>query len=132
VAIFPTSSSEQFESLAQKINLGGGLSNRQKALIVVFVVAVVATGLVLYFGFFSASSVTQPKMEMMQPTIPGETTPGGTGLTVATGESQTFNLEGVSLDFSVFDNETFKGLQEFGNPLDLSGEKGRDNPFIPY
>ncbi len=128
--IFPTNSAGQSDQLSQSVDFGGGLSNRQKALIAVFVVSLVAAGLVLYFGFFSASPVAPP--EVMQSTVPGSAATEGTGLAVVSGESQTFNLEGVSLDFNIFNNEAFKGLREFGNPLDLSGEKGRDNPFLPY
>jgi len=129
--IFPTGFSGQGDSFSQDVDLGGGLSNRQKILIVVFAIALLVTGLVLYFGFFSTSPVTQP--ESMQSLNPGGVAISeGTGVVAATSESQAFNLEGISLDFSVFNNEVFKGLEEFGSPLDLSGEKGRDNPFLPY
>jgi len=129
--IFPTGFSGQGDSFSQDVDLGGGLSNRQKILIVVFAITLLVTGLVLYFGFFSTSPVTQP--ESMQSLNPGGVAISeGTGVVAATSESQAFNLEGISLDFSVFNNEVFKGLEEFGSPLDLSGEKGRDNPFLPY
>jgi len=129
--IFPTGFSGQGDSFSQDVDLGGGLSNRQKILIVVFAITLLVTGLVLYFGFFSTSPGTQP--ESMQSLNPGRVAISeGTGVVAATNESQAFNLEGISLDFSVFNNEVFKGLEEFGSPLDLSGEKGRDNPFLPY
>jgi len=129
--IFPTGFSGQGDSFSQDVDLGGGLSNRQKILIVVFAITLLVTGFVLYFGFFSTSPGTQP--ESMQSLNPGGVAISeGTGVVAATSESQAFNLEGVNLDFSVFNNEVFKGLEEFGSPLDLSGEKGRDNPFLPY
>jgi hypothetical protein len=132
VDLFSKISSGQNDSLSQ-INLEGGLTDRQKKLILAFIIVLILTGAVLYFGFFSKSSVTQPETAMPMPGV-STTIPGGEagGLSVATGESQPFNLEGISLDFSVLNSETFKGLQEFGSPLDLSGEKGRENPFVPY
>lgn len=128
--IFPTGSSDQVDALSQGVNLGGGLTKQQKILITVFVIALVVTGFILYLGFFSKSSSTPPE-ELL---APGMMSMGEEAdVVVATGgESQVFDLEGISLDFSIFDNEVFKGLEEFGSPMDLSGEIGRDNPFIPY
>ncbi|MBI4811978.1 hypothetical protein HY798_00800 [Candidatus Falkowbacteria bacterium] len=127
MAIFPQISLEQLNLSPQKFNFEGG-GKKQKLLLVALIILLVATALILYFGFFSASSVLQPiGQEELVAT-------SGTGPSVAPdlSTSQAFNLEGVSLDFSVFDSDVFNGLQELGSPLDLSGEKGRNNPFIPY
>ncbi len=84
---------------------------KQKRLIVVLIIIVLVTIVILkrdYFskeggkGFFSQSSVS------------------------------VVNYPEIKIDFSVFDNELVKNLSPFERISQFQGEKGRDNPFLPY
>jgi len=87
-------------------------------MLIVLVIVIIAIGLVVYFGFFftPAANITSDLSKL---------NPLGNG-------GQITSLANVNLDFTIFDDPTFKSLQSFAQKLDISGPKGRPNPFIPY
>ena len=101
---------------------------RQKKLIYVLAGSVLITLLVLYFGFSSGSQAPAT------PGAPPATAPevSSSGQSQASFEQRASAVENLTFDFSIFNNEKFQSLKTFGASLDISGAKGRSNPFQPY
>jgi len=101
--------------------------SRQKVLIFVALGVALATGLVLYFGFFKNKAST-PSMEIAEG--PGtEIFPESvTKVSPAIEEK----LKKINLDFEFLNNKILSVLKIHGKIPVEKGSTGRDNPFIPY
>ena len=96
---------------------------KQKKLIFVLIAVVLITILVLYFG------LRTPKESV--PAVP-EAEPGLLPLTGPAEEEEIISLEAIKSRFNIFNDSKFRSLKSFAPKLDISGEKGRTNPFLPY
>lgn len=90
---------------------------RQKFLLIVLAVIVIAIAVILYFSFWSPDSPRPVNTE--EPTA-------------ANSCSVKELVNKIDFDASFFNNSQFQNLQTYGEwPLSI-GEKGRINPFLPY
>lgn len=96
---------------------------KQKKLIFVLIAVVLVTILVLYFG------LSTPK-EPVTPVPPTE--PGILPFTGPAGQEEISSVEAIKSEFNIFSDSKFRALKSFAPKLDISGEKGRINPFLPY
>jgi len=93
---------------------------RQKKLVFVFIGLVIATILVLYYGFHKPSSSSVPQ----EVKIPSN------GVSTSTKEIP----EKISIEFdtSLFNDPDYKNLKSY-KEINVSNEEvGRENPFIPF
>ena len=135
--------------LSQKSNTGFVTpeQKKQKKLIYILLGVVVVTVVVVYFGFFSgggqqaampvATPDSLPGQDATGMISPGMQESGGIGTASSAQSSDTFaqklsSLENLNLDFSIFQDAKFQSLKSFGSLPDMSGPKGRSNPFTPY
>ncbi len=88
---------------------------KQKQMFLILAALVLVIFLVLYFEFFSKKSSAPATPESLAP-----------------GQENAAMAEIDKLDFDIFSNVKFQSLKIFGPDLDISGEKGRSNPFLPY
>lgn len=94
-------------------------NKKQKMLLWVLVASLIVTGFVLYFGFFSEQK-----------------TPSEIYIEENTQAAQ----EEIKIDFTVLQNPLLKDLQSFseiqplqsGTSTSAAGNKGRENPFLPF
>jgi hypothetical protein len=112
---------------------------KQKKLLLILAGSVVATAAVLYFGVFSGgqeTALTSPAPLAMDEEngasldTPAQEETGSEA--TASPQSSSVSVENISLDFSVLDDPKFLSLKSFGIDLDISGPKGRSNPFVSY
>ena len=96
---------------------------KQKKLLFVLIAVVLVTILVLYFG------LSTPKEPV--PAVPS-TEQGVLPSTGPAGEEEIISLEAIKSEFNIFSDSKFRALKSFAPKLDISGEKGRTNPFLPY
>jgi len=97
---------------------------RQKTLLFVGLGIILATTLVLYFGFWRTTPV--PEEQISPGTVVGMVTKSST----ATEEK----LKKINLDFEFLNEKIIPFLKTHGNvPVKIDkDEVGRSNPFIPY
>ncbi len=81
---------------------------KQRYLLLILGIVILAVFLVLKFDYFKKEKVFSP-----QP-------------------PQNFSNEEIKIDFSIFKNSFLKELQQFEKPALFEGRKGRENPFLPY
>ena len=81
---------------------------KQKYLIIFFIVIVLSSITILWFGYFK-----KEKPAFLQ-------------------VSARPYYKNVQIDFTVLENALFKELQPFEKISPFEGQKGRDNPFLPY
>jgi hypothetical protein len=119
---------------------------KQKKMIFILLGVVVITIVVLYFGFFSGNSQQAAAPATVTDTLPvqdatgqapGIDSAGNAASISGEGAGSPFaqklsSLENVNLDFSIFQDAKFQSLKSFGSLPDISGPKGRSNPFMPY
>jgi hypothetical protein len=121
---------------------------KQKKMIYILLGVVLVTVVVLYFGFFSGSDEQAAELNAVPGSLPGQSAadqavPGAENANTAgasaalSGAGSTFaqklsSLENVNLDFGIFQDTKFQSLKSFGSSPDMSGPKGRPNPFSPY
>jgi len=109
LAVFPQT---QFKPMA---SVESPDQKKQKKLLLIFATVVLITVVVIYFGVLSSDA-------------PSVSETGGTE--AATSQQEIPSLEGVSFDFSVFNDPRFVSLNDFSSGIDISSvEKGRRNPF---
>jgi len=86
-----------------------------KIFTIVFVVVVIITLVIVYFGFWRKPS--SPTMSVPLPT---------------TGEEYAADLNNLKVDWQFLDSQTFKDLKFFGENPVTPGDKGRQNPFLSF
>jgi hypothetical protein len=84
---------------------------KQKYLIYIFILIIVATFLILWLGFFRKPQITP---EIVAPT----------------GVSESWQK--IEIDFKILENPLFQSLKDFEKIPPLEGAVGRENPFIPF
>lgn len=110
MAVFP---SAQFKPAA---NIETPEQKKQKKLLLIFALVILVIIVVIYFGFSSPKEPSAPA---------GEESAGATA-----SQQEIPSLEGISFDFSVFNDQRFSALTDFSSGIDISSvEKGRRNPF---
>ena len=113
VAVFPPT---QFKPLA---NIESPEQKKQKKLLLIFAAVVLITTTVIYFGFLSG-----------EPNAPGTEESAVVSFEGVISQQDVPSLEGVSFDFSVFNDPRFTALSDFSSGIDITSvEKGRRNPF---
>lgn len=98
---------------------------RQKKLLFVLIAVVFAIILVLYFGFSTPKQST-PIGPAIEPGILPATT------SVPSAEKKLPSPELIKIEFDIFNEPKFQALKPVASKLDISGEKGRTNPFLPH
>jgi hypothetical protein len=88
---------------------------KQKYMIIVFLVVLVITGAVVYFGFLKDSI----NLGAFAPVIPK---PEGVG----------FSAANININFDMLDSAEFKKLTPFQDATPFTGKVGREEPFKPY
>ncbi|HEX5429486.1 MAG TPA: hypothetical protein VFX17_00185 [Patescibacteria group bacterium] len=106
-------------------------ANRNKLYITIIVICLLATGLVLYFGFFKSSGGNGPIPESHPVSTDVTTTPD---TTITTGSLDVVNLgapavfpQDTTFDWKLVDSDAFQTLKPL--PPLSQGPLGRDNPF---
>jgi len=79
---------------------------RQKYLILVFLIIIVITGVVLWFGYFK-----KEKPVSLSPKTP---------------------FREIRIDFDILESPFLKEMQPFERIPFFEGEEGRENPFLSY
>jgi len=84
---------------------------KQKYLIILFLIIVAISFLILWFGYLKEKGPVSVPVSMFvhNPYCPE-----------------------IKIDFSVLRSASLKDLQPFEEFVPFQGEKGRDNPFLPY
>jgi len=82
---------------------------RQKYLIPIILVVIIATAIILWFGYFRKEQSPFSPKTPISPT-----------------------LREIEIDFSVLENPFLTKLQPFIKISPFEGKKGRINPFEPY
>ncbi|HHE76822.1 MAG TPA: hypothetical protein ENL27_02480 [Candidatus Parcubacteria bacterium] len=83
---------------------------KQKYLTISFVVIIIVAVFVLWFGYFRKN---KPSPGF------GQSLPA-------------FHYPEIKIDFNVLDSSFLKESQPFEKPVPFEGDKGRENPFLPY
>lgn len=86
-----------------------------KIFVVVFAVILVVTFVIVYFGFWRKSS--SPTAIMPLPIA---------------NDGYAKSLNNLKIDWQFLDSQTFKDLKFFGENPVTPGDKGRQNPFLPF
>lgn len=82
---------------------------------VVFVVILVVVFIVVYFGFWRKPSSSTTNMPLP-----------------ITNDEYAKSLNNLKIDWQFLDSQTFKDLKFFGENPVTPGDKGRQNPFLPF
>lgn len=94
---------------------------KQRLMLVILLVAILVILIILYFGFWR--SLPEPPIDE-QPSVVENGDIRGEALEAL--------IEKIDFDASFLKSSYFKDLKVYGEwPLEI-GEKGRDNPFLPY
>ena len=109
---------------------------KTKRLIAILIGLVIFTAGVVYFGFFSGSPGA-PAETGMVPALPGMATLPGQISAVAMGQIDQSNklfesLNKVTLDNPIFKDKKFQSLVLSDHLPVVIGEKGREDPFVPF
>ena len=102
---------------------------KQKKLIILFLIVLLVTAGVVYYGFFYSASVSETLQQGAEGLV------GQDIQNIIGGQGDDFSfVRRVSLedDFDLFDDPKFAELKEFVPLLDISGQRGRVNPFARY
>jgi len=89
---------------------------KQRILIAIFLVVLIITLFVLWWGFLKPSTSTVYI--------------GNTAVPKSAGDSSS-QYGDVKIDFNVLESQFLKELQTFKNIAPLQKNSGRDNPFLP-
>ena len=100
---------------------------KQKILMVILAVSVLAAAIVLVWNFSGPKTISQPA-ETISKTI-DESFPY---LNEENGSLPSEELVSTELDLKVLESTQFKDLRSHGDLPVKAGETGRPNPFLPY
>lgn len=113
--------------LGEQSSFIGPEQKKQKKLLIILLIVVVAIPVILYFGLRSSSQTA-----IVEEAVSLEENRESTAAAGIQEQVSFKELESISLDFSIFDHPAYSSLVDVSAALDISGERGRNDPFVSY